>query len=238
MVIGPATSEIPLTYLDSFLSSGILEFLDAVSVHPYRNYSKSPETAADDYANLRKLISQYAPEGKKNMPVISSEWGYSTFTKGISKETQSQFIVRMQLSNCLNGIPLSIWYDWMDDGKDPDEREHNFGTVTNDLKPKPSYQTVQVMNNQLNGFTLMRRLHLENDSDYALVFRNEKNDYKIVAWTTGDAHSVTIVNDLSEFNNVKAVDGMGKAIEPKAEKRNLILELQGLPQYINLNSEI
>ena len=33
-LVGPATSEIPLKFLDSFFTSGVLAQLDAVSVHP------------------------------------------------------------------------------------------------------------------------------------------------------------------------------------------------------------
>ena len=58
-IIGPATSEIPLPFLESFLASGVLKYLDAVSVHPYRNYSKSPETAVTDYQKLRELIDRF-----------------------------------------------------------------------------------------------------------------------------------------------------------------------------------
>ena len=237
-VIGPATSEIPLGYIETFFSTGILEYLDAVSVHPYRNYAKSPETAAAEYDNLRNLISQYAPEGKKKLPVISSEWGYSTFTKGISEETQARFIVRMQLSNCLNRIPLSIWYDWMDDGTDPGEREHNFGTVTHELKPKPSYLSVQVMNKQLDGFTLQKRIKLADENDYVLEFRNEKNEYRLAAWTTGDKHIIKLSYGQSDSQDVRSINGMGREIKPETGNGQLILELTGLPQYVTLPSGI
>ena len=38
-------------------------------------------------------------------------WGYSSNTKGVSLAQQADFIARQQLSNLLNGVPLSIWYD-------------------------------------------------------------------------------------------------------------------------------
>jgi hypothetical protein len=233
-IIGPTTSEVPLTFLESFFSSGVLEYLDAVSVHPYRNYSKSPETAATDYRELRKLIERYAPAGKKEMPIISSEWGYATHTNGISTETQAEYIVRMQLSNCMNGIPLSIWYDWLNDGTDPGEREHNFGTVTNDLKPKPAYHTVQVMNHQMEGYQLIRRIDVKNDHDYVLLFRNGDNKYRISAWTTGEPHTVTVETGISMKQGVSGVDGYGNALKMEMKNGSLLISLEGLPQYISL----
>lgn len=232
-IIGPATSDLPLSFLESFFSSGALDYLDAVSVHPYRNYSKTPETAAAEYRELRKLIEKYAPAGE-NMPVISSEWGYSTYTKGIPIETQAEYVVRMQLSNCLNDIPLSIWYDWTDDGTDPEEREHNFGTVTHDLKPKPAYNAVRVMNHQLNDFELKRRINVKNDNDYVLLFGNDDNNHRISAWTTEKPHTITIEIDASLKQGVSAVDGYGNALETKMDDGHLVISLGGMPQYISL----
>ncbi len=233
-IIGPATSEVAQSFLESFFSSGVLSYLDAVSVHPYRNYSKSPETAATDYRELRELIERYAPVGKKEMPIISSEWGYSTHTEGVSIQTQAEYIVRMQLSNCLNNIPLSIWYDWMNDGKDPGEREHNFGTVTNDLKPKPGYQAVQVMNHQMEGYQLTRRIDVSNDNDYLLLFRNDNNDYRISSWTTEEPHTITVETDVSTKKSFSAVDGYGNTLEIKMNDGRLLINLAGMPQYITL----
>lgn len=233
-IIGPATSEVPLSFLEPFFSSGVLAYFEAVSVHPYRNYSKSPETAADDYRALRELIERYIPAGKKEMPIISSEWGYSTYTEGISIETQAEYLVRMQMSNCLNDIPLSIWYDWMDDGKDPGEREHNFGTVTNDLKPKPAYQAAQVMNHQMEGYQLTRRIDVSNDNDYLLLFRNDDNDYRMSAWTTEKPHTITLETDASMKQSISAVDGYGNALEMKMNEGRLVIDLGGMPQYITL----
>jgi hypothetical protein len=234
LIIGPATSEVPLTFLESFFSSGVLTYLDAVSVHPYRNYSKSPETAATDYRELRKLIERYAPAEKKEMQIISSEWGYATHIDGISTKTQAEYIVRMQLSNCLNGIPLSIWYDWLDDGTDPGEREHNFGTVTNDLIPKPAYHAVQVLNRQMESYQLIRRIDVKNNNDYILLFRNGDNNYRIAAWTTEEAHTVTIETGLSMTQGVSAVDGKGNALKMEMKNGSLLVSLEGMPQYISL----
>ena len=173
-IIGPATSLIPLPFLESCMTSGLLEYLDAISVHPYRDYALAPETVATDYLALRKLIEKYAPAEKKNMPIINSEWGYASATKGVTPERQAVLSVRMHLANLLNGIPISIWYDWKNDGDNPSDFEHNCGTVTSDLKPKPAYIAAQVMNTQLKGFTFLQRIDTKNENDFVLLFRNEK----------------------------------------------------------------
>ncbi len=233
-IIGPATSEVPLPFLETFLASGVLDYLDAVSVHPYRNYAKSPETAGDDYRKLRELIDRYAPAGKKNMPIISSEWGYSTSSKGVSLEKQAEFSVRMQLSNLLYDIPISIWYDWKNDGDDPAEHEQNFGTVAYDLEPKLAYTGLQTLNRQLEGYTFSQRIDLESDNDYVMVFRNGKGNYKISAWTMNSPHAVKLDNHIPGVARTTATDGYGNLLKLKIEQGTLVLYLDVLPQYINL----
>jgi len=233
-MIGPSTSEIPLPFLESFVSSGILEYLYAVSVHPYRDYSKSPETVLAEYQKLREVIDRYTPRNKKNIPILCSEWGYTSSTQGISLEKQAEYIVRMQLVNTLAGIPVSIWYDWKNDGKDTTDWGQNFGTVTFDLTPKPSYKAIRLMNLQLDGYTLIKRLELASDNDYVLIFKNEKGKYKLAAWTADAAHSVKINNKIPLVKNVTIDDGTGHMIKSKSEQGNLVLELKALPQYVML----
>ena len=191
-IVGPASSGFPWDYLETFLKSGVLEYLDAVSVHPYRNPKQSPETAVADYKKLRDLIARYAPTGKTNMPILSGEWGYSTHRKGVSLETQAEFAVRQQLSNLLNGVPISIWYDWKNDGEDPAENEHNFGTVMSDLKPKPAYTAIQKLTHELSGYHIAGRLPQANDQNYVVVFVNSDGRRKMVTWTTGEPGSASV----------------------------------------------
>jgi hypothetical protein len=233
-IIGPASSEVPMPYMEPFLASGVLEYLDAVSVHPYRDYSKSPETAASDYKNLRELIERYAPSEKKKMPIISSEWGYSSSTKGVSLEKQEAYIVRMQLSNLLYGIPVSIWYDWKNDGDDPMEHEQNFGTVTSDLKPKPAYTAIMTMNTQLKGFTFLHRINLKSDNDFAMLFKNDNGTYRISAWTMGQSHPVMLNEIIPKAAVITAKDVKGNVLKLFTDNGNTVIELKELPQYITL----
>jgi len=84
-IIGPASSGFPWEFLETFFQSGILEYLDAVSVHPYREPKRSPETATVDYQKLRALIDRYKPIPRKgSIPILSGEWGYSSWERGVS----------------------------------------------------------------------------------------------------------------------------------------------------------
>ena len=210
-VIAPAMSCFDWKFMEYFLQSGVLEFLDGVSVHPYRPPQSPPEGAAEDYKKLRAMMDHYAPPSKRGkIPILSGEWGYASDTKGVSPATQAAFAVRQQLSNLLNGVPLSIWYDWKNDGTNPADNEQNFGTVTYDLQPKPAYVALKTMTHELNGYRLQRRLAGFPKDDFVLVFVNERGGQKAVAWTLAEPHSIRITS-------------LGKEVS---------LKLGPMPQYV------
>jgi hypothetical protein len=232
-IIGPASSGFPWEFLETFLKSGVLDYLDAVSVHPYRNPRRPPETAADDYQKLRQLIDRYAPPSKQGkLPILNGEWGYSTFTKGVSLQTQADFAVRQQLANLLSGVPLSIWYDWKNDGDDPNENEQNFGTVRSDLQPKPAYLAMQKLTRQLAGYQIAQRLPLADPKDYTLLCTNAAGSQTLVAWTLGAAHTTIIPGSLNRGRKPANPSQAGAGATPNAEAGRLMLKLTSTPQYI------
>ena len=134
--VGPATSEVDLAFIETCFKAGLLDYWSAVSVHPYRQ--KDPETVSADYRKLRQLIRKYAPPEKvvKGVPILSGEWGYSTAWNGFDEERQGKYLPRQWLVNLYNEVPVSVWYDWHDDGTNPKEGEHHFGTVHNEYQER------------------------------------------------------------------------------------------------------
>jgi polysaccharide biosynthesis protein PslG len=207
-LIGPATNGIDFAFIEACFKAGLLEYWSAVSVHPYRK--TDPETVANDYCRLRKLIQQYSPPYRTGsglgsprgqpawgggsdrvIPIISGEWGYSAAWRDFDEAKQSALIAREMLTNAANGIPLSIWYDWRDDGTDATEAEHHFGVVRNafqpegtePFKPKPGYAAVKTVSEFFNGYTFEQRLTIGSDDDYVLVFTRD-GQKRFAAWTT------------------------------------------------------
>lgn len=238
-IVGPAISGFDPAFMEKYLASGALEYLNAVTVHPYRDYKKPPESAGADYAKLRQLIEHHAPAAKKNkIPILSGEWGYATHTKGLPLETQAAFAVRQQLANLLNGVPLSIWYDWKNDGDDTNEREHNFGTVWPDLKPKPAYVAIQTLTRELNNYSIRLRHDMSNANDFVLVLGNATGETKLAAWTLGEAHEVTLETSLSQGSKVTVVASTGEPAEVKSLEGRLTVELMAAPKYIALGKAV
>lgn len=188
LCVAPATSGIPMDFLESCFRQGLLRLVDGVTVHPYRG--KPPETVADDIVRLRALMARYG----RTLPVLSGEWGYSSVWKGQDEQLQGRYLARQFLTNLSLGIPVSIWYDWHDDGPDPKESEHHFGTVTLDYNPKPAYLAMKRLVGELKGKRFVKRLQSATD-DYLLLF-SDRSRRTIAAWTVGEAHEVEPVRGL------------------------------------------
>ncbi|WP_211462249.1 hypothetical protein [Collimonas silvisoli] len=135
-IFGFGFSKMPNLTPDSIgsqlLAASLENCLDGVSVHPYRNI---PETVINDAEQTRSLMQQY---GRADLPMIASEWGYSSFTAARDQDAQAELILREYLSTVFAGIPLLSIYEWKDSGTDPTAIEHNYGLVGNDDRPKPA----------------------------------------------------------------------------------------------------
>ena len=233
IVVGPATAGIDLPFLERCFQAGLLNDWSAVTVHPYRKYA--PETVSADFAQLRELIASYAPRGKQ-IPIISSEWGYSSIWPGMNSVKQGKMLPRQWLTNLANDIPLSIWYDWQDDGTNPNDQEHHFGTVRHlfqpnskqAYEPKPAYLASQTLAEVLQGYHFNKRLTLGSQDDYVLLFSNN-NDVRVAAWTTSRTpHQLKLLASPGLF---QVVNHTGQISTASADSTGLVLQLTDAPQY-------
>jgi hypothetical protein len=245
--IGPACSTMDFPFLEACFRAGLLEYFSAVSVHPYRQ--QPPETVQADYRKLRQLIAQHAPQGKQ-VPIYSGEWGYSSAWSAFDDAKQGSMLARQWLTNIACDVPLSIWYDWHDDGPDPKEPEHHFGTVRTDYHEgraavydtKPAYLAAETLTNQLRGYRFNKRLALEHPDDHVLIFEKAVDAFEMVdhekyrnlvlaVWTSSDtSHEVTLPASPGRFR-VTSHTGEARP-ELTADAAGLRITLTQSPQYL------
>ena len=241
VILAPGSSEFPWAFLETVFAAGLLDHIDAVSVHPYRE--SAPETAARDYGRLRALIGRYAPPARMNLPIISSEWGYSTAEGAVSEAQQARYLVRQWLVNLASGVNLSIFYDWKDDGDDAKDREARFGTVRRNLQPKPSFLAAQALTRTLGGYAFRHRLQGTSSSEWKLLFEQAEKPggLMLVEWSAdpkGDDVRQTpafhpVAPDQSDVHRLRRLANVQFAAGP-------LVENQGHPAVLPLtivNSE-
>ena len=113
---------------------------------------------------------------------MSSECGWSTTQ--VSAQTQGDYAARLNLVNLSQGIPLSVWYDWKNDGTDPNAEQSNFGMVTADLVAKPAYNEMHLLEKSLQNETFTTKLNDGHSTDWLLVFTALNGQQTLAAWTT------------------------------------------------------
>jgi len=233
--IGPAMAGMAFSYLQTCLDAGVLEYFSAVSVHPYRQ--KAPETVVSDYARLRAMIAQAGPQGK-TIPIISGEWGYSERYHNQNEANQGKTLAREFLINLAEGIPLSIWYDWHDDGENVKDPEHHFGIVHHAVlkdsptlyAPKPAYFAAKTLAATFADFRLEKRLPVGGKDDYVLLF-TDRASRRIAAWTSAEhPHDLTIPMEGSFHLMSHLGDDLG---EKTAAADGLHLTLTDAPVYLS-----
>ena len=198
IVVAPALAGITeesLMWLEELFKKDALDYVDAISVHPYRALEPESVTAeTNDYQSLRELINKYS---SKPIPIISGEWGYATangwYGLNLNEEQQAAYLVRMFLINKLNDIPISIWYDWKNDGDDPNDGEDNFGLRQENVDvPKLAYNAMNTFSYILSDYQLNERIDTKNPDDYILKFVNEEDEIVLVMWTIKGNHEISI----------------------------------------------
>jgi hypothetical protein len=210
----------------------MLNWWDAVSVHPYRK--SGPETTGADFRKLRRLITQYAPKDR-NIPVLAGEWGYSAGWENFDPEEQGKMLPRELLMNVADDIPLSIWYDWHD-GHDPKDPEHHFGTVKFEYQAgripvydaKPAYFAAQTLTSVLGGYRFTKRIATASPDDYALLF-HKGDELRLVVWSTAPPHQLKLPSSRCTF---AVVSHTGQHSTPAScNDKSLLVAVTDAPQY-------
>lgn len=144
------------SFIDAIISAKAQDFQDGWSVHPYM----APHSPDHGYPakgsptiqvcsveeSMRYLLSRADANRRgdgKALELHVTEIGWST--SAVGDERQAAYLARAMLlfRRHAPGVPV-YFYDFMDDGDDPKEKEHNFGLVRTDFSPKPAFQAVAV----------------------------------------------------------------------------------------------
>lgn len=210
---------------------------DIWSVHPYG--VKAPEDYIEAYSHTRDLMKEAGGNtsrlwinSERGFPLGKAE-GYAGGDPALAKEYQAWHIVRQYLVDLLEGLPVTIWYEW--GGKE------GFA-LYKDGETSPAYDACKNMVKELSGYKLESRIPLERSRDFALRFVNKEGGVKLVVWTapelmkspdTIEPHTVKLsVADGSA--ELATSDLYGKSGSIKMSGGVIEPLLTGAPLYITL----
>lgn len=181
IVVGGATSGIPLPYWERLMSAGALENMDALSVHPYR-YGSPPEGIEADVAALERLVLKHNSGNPKPIWVTEIGW-YLKPSRApgdllIDESVQAKFLVRAFALLLSADVQRTYWYLLRD------YQDFTMGLVRDDPRRtrKPAFAAMQTLVQQLRGAAFVRRERTP-DSLYSLLFLDGNGVERRVVWS-------------------------------------------------------
>ena len=222
-IVGPGLSTFDWQFLQTCFQRGVLQYFDAVSVHPYRSHD-IPESAIADYEQLKALIEQYRPVGR-GISIIDSEWGYSLGWVNLDPDLQAKLVLRSKLIDMLEGARLSVTYAWQDAGTDPTNSYNLFGLHDFNMVERESGQVFRQFAGLLKGYKLVTRLDLGAPGDFCLLFAAGSTT-ELVAWTTDATHDALLPASAGSFNGV---DILGNGFSQSTAGQGLAVSLSDSP---------
>ncbi|SAL38914.1 hypothetical protein [Caballeronia humi] len=170
----------------ALVKAGALDYQDGFSIHPYMSPNDpdsgypakgapvNPVNIPNVWPHLARMVqaTPRAGEGRFKLWITEIGWPSSPLSAGLSEPAQAANIARTYLlSRRYAAVESVFWYDFVDDGVNPNDKEANFGLLRADLTPKPSYVAASV---------LMRMLDTRK-WDHALI---DKRDVKVYQYGT------------------------------------------------------
>lgn len=178
----------------------IIFFENLITFFLKKNLIVGPEEWIPRHAALRKLIDSYKPTNKE-IPIICSEWGQTDIAPGFNMDEQAKWLVRQYLVTIGTQSPVTIWYDWHDDGNNATYTEDHFGTVKYPYiatryppyDPKPAYFAMQFFANVFSD-THLNKIIFNNNGHYVYQFTSESSHKSsLIAWTDSKRNSTIMV---------------------------------------------
>lgn len=239
-------------------------FMDSFSIHPYVS-PWAPETgyacpgapaplACLSTANALTfgLAERIAKEKDLAAPVgiWITEQGWPV-GETVTLPAQAQAVCRAFLFMAANPqlYARCFLYDFVCDGTNPADKEHNFGLLNHDLSPRPSYVAAAVATRMVEGLPSLGRVDCANEEVQLQLFGTAKAPV-LAAWVTevgfqakikdptlgmaGSAldKSVPVVLTASG-RQVTVTDWQGRSRQVPVVDGQVTLQLGTWPQYVS-----
>ena len=191
-VCSPAlTTRHDTTWFENACKCGLLNYTDKISLHLYTN--EMPENIYQLYiSKYKNIIYRYS---KRNIPLIFSEFGYTTVPnwdgKGddtvCTEEVRKDYIVRGILLGIMNQMDKMFVYEYRAKQTTNANKEDWFGIVNSDYSPTSTAIAIKNLASELKGYYYIGNFS-NSINDYIAGFTNG-SEIKYVYWTTSNEHS-------------------------------------------------
>ena len=231
-----------LLWYRKFHELGAAQVIDVISPHPYNMHRSRPLPEEHPILHQLPQFTQFAQEKGLAWRVWSGEVGFSAFRLDPETRTgfysphtelqQAQRLVRMMVSQLAGGVERIFWYDFLNDGTDPVNPEHNFGLIRNDRTPKPAIVAYSYLISRLRGCRWLGRYSMGGGADAFAFAAEQSGEPVIIAWLR-QGEKTEALRVPGDVTTVTVTDMFGASTQVPVQDHKLNLELSETPVYVD-----
>ncbi|MCK6487289.1 MAG: hypothetical protein L6R48_02920 [Planctomycetes bacterium] len=197
---------------------------DAHAFHGHGPFSYFQPTLDGELKRMRAAMTTPRPLYCNETALTSTRYG---------ERAQALALVKKLAFARARGAIGYTWYDLRNDGRDPDDEEHNYGMVTRDFQPKPVYAVYNELVRRMRGLRFAGELDLGRGR-YGLVFAGGGRRL-VVHWVEDGALAlVPLLIRAPGCSAARAVDLMGNPSPRPVHDQVVLLHPTAEPAYLEL----
>ncbi|CAI0815073.1 Beta-xylosidase [Serratia liquefaciens] len=191
-------------WLDKLLDMGMMQYVDGISVHPYsyRNPDKEMRKPEGNLAGIDVFENKLKAKVGRTVPIYITEMGFPTHIGdgGISGDLAAQNVIKYTLlAKSRDYIKGIWWYDLIDDGANPNNREHRFGFIAQNLVAKPAADNLKKIAAIANNYQVVNYKQSENGDN--IVVLKKGTERATITWSNKPSQAESgVMNKLKSFS--------------------------------------
>lgn len=196
-------------------------------IHSIHLHSLFPE-----YANNIREFLALRKQWNINVPWAANETAVSASV--CTRTIQAEILFEKMIFSQAKGAVAYVWHNMIDLGRDPQNKEHNFGLLDNALQPKPAYLAYCTTTRLFRGAELERDLSFEDCFVY--LFR-QKDCVLVPAWTLPPPAQERLLLFSNITGKAFQIDLSGNRTPLKVMDRKLIFPVTSTPSILLLEQK-
>ncbi|NLX05427.1 MAG: hypothetical protein GXY33_09805 [Phycisphaerae bacterium] len=207
-------------WLDEFIALGGLKYVDAVSLHayPYNAGSQryTPEGWVEWMGVADRKLAAASPDRMVRFYLTETGWPGHVAADGTRADDAMDYAARMLLlARSVPRLAGVYWYDWQNDGIDPQNPEHNFGLLDADMTPKPAYFAYRDLAELVSTGEFLGRVEFSDSRACGVRYKRADGTDVLALWSTprDDRYVVTLETDRLDAPPVRLQQVGGRTME-------------------------
>ena len=194
-------------------------FYDITSIHGH-GFFPDYSDMIEGFLKLRNTLGVTVPWAA-NETAVTSSW--------CSRQVQAEVLFQKMIFSHARGAVAYVWHNLRDLGRNPLNKEHNFGLLDNAFEPKEAFLAYHTAVNLFRGAAFRR--DLSKNGAYCYLFEN-KDHFLAAGWTFQPPAAEKLLFFRNISGKVYSVDLCGNRTPVNAVNGKVLFKLTSTPSTL------